>query len=275
MNFTSYRLQNKRAVFLIMLVFITSACVSATKIATYRPQRLPFSTRQVLQHLELQNNQINRVQAIGNFQVESWGESKSFKAIVVLERPASLRMEFLSFIGQPVQFLVCREGKFRFYSPGENKVMTGDATRFNLYRLLGVNLELEKILDILTAAPGLLKGSTFPSMRYLINENNYLLQTGDPKIGEEQMLWVNGENMRPRRYISQQQKQINLEIQWDDYQEINGLQFPNIVEIARPLEATKVKVKFSESSLNRKLEPDLFTLNIPPGTEDIALPGEK
>jgi outer membrane lipoprotein-sorting protein len=52
---------------------------------------------------------------------------------------------------------------------------------------------------------------------------------------------------------------------YDKYQDFNGIQFPMLINIKRPLDEYTLKLQVTKLTLNQALENDQFELKIPPG----------
>ena len=263
---------------LLGLLFWLAACVSSPPPSTLKaasapaPVRPVYSPRQILAHLKQDPPRIKSCRTLAHLEIDSWGRNKDLQAVAVLRSPASIRLEFLSFLGQPWQFVVCHQGKFWFYSPLQGKVMTGAATRFNLYRLLGVNLELEQMLDILLARPALFRHSGAVMIQYLPAQHRYLVRASDPETDREQEIWLSARNLTPQKLIIRQQRQLQMQVQWDDYHLVDSIYFPGSILIERPQEDTRLRISYRESRLNQQLEPQIFTLDLPPQVELVKIP---
>lgn len=54
---------------------------------------------------------------------------------------------------------------------------------------------------------------------------------------------------------------------YDKYQEFNGVQFPTLIDIKRPLDEYELKLQITKLTLNQPLENDQFELKIPAGVK--------
>ena len=59
---------------------------------------------------------------------------------------------------------------------------------------------------------------------------------------------------------------------YDNYQDFNGVQFPMLIDIKRPLEEYELKLQVTKLTINQQLENDQFELKIPPGVKVQQLP---
>lgn len=59
--------------------------------------------------------------------------------------------------------------------------------------------------------------------------------------------------------------EVETSATYDKYQEYNGIQFPTVIDIKRPLEEYALKLQVTKLTLNQPLENDQFELKIPAG----------
>jgi len=59
--------------------------------------------------------------------------------------------------------------------------------------------------------------------------------------------------------------QVATSATYDKYQDFNGIQFPTLIDIKRPLEEYALKLQVTKLTMNQSLENDQFELKVPPG----------
>jgi outer membrane lipoprotein-sorting protein len=59
--------------------------------------------------------------------------------------------------------------------------------------------------------------------------------------------------------------EVETSATYDNYQEFNGIQFPMLINIRRPLDEYALKLQVTKLTINQPLENDQFELKIPPG----------
>ena len=59
--------------------------------------------------------------------------------------------------------------------------------------------------------------------------------------------------------------QVVTSAMYDKYQDFNGIQFPMLIDIRRPLDEYELKLQVTKVTLNQPLANDQFELKIPPG----------
>jgi outer membrane lipoprotein-sorting protein len=59
--------------------------------------------------------------------------------------------------------------------------------------------------------------------------------------------------------------QVETSATYDKYQDFDGIQFPTVIDIRRPLDEYELKLQITKLTLNQPLEDDQFELKIPEG----------
>jgi len=59
--------------------------------------------------------------------------------------------------------------------------------------------------------------------------------------------------------------QVATSATYDKYQDFNGIQFPTLIDIKRPLEEYELKLQVTKLTMNQPLENDQFELKVPAG----------
>jgi outer membrane lipoprotein-sorting protein len=65
--------------------------------------------------------------------------------------------------------------------------------------------------------------------------------------------------------IYNEKGQIETQATYEKYQEFDGIQFPTLITIQRPLDEYELRLQVTKLTLNQPLENDQFELKIPPG----------
>jgi outer membrane lipoprotein-sorting protein len=66
--------------------------------------------------------------------------------------------------------------------------------------------------------------------------------------------------------------QIETSATYDKYQEYNGIQFPTLINITRPLEEYALKLQITKLTLNQPFDNDQFELKVPAGVKVQQMP---
>jgi outer membrane lipoprotein-sorting protein len=109
-----------------------------------------------------------------------------------------------------------------------------------------------------------------PHRKFAIEEPDYDLAILKRKSGNmmqlERLVHFSRVTMLPfQQDIYDEKGEVVTEATYDKYQAFNGIQFPTVIDIRRPLDEYALKVVVTKLTLNAPLANDQFELKIPPG----------
>lgn len=206
----------------------------------------------------------------------------SFKGYIFVRKPRDLRVILvLPVLGSQAMDMVSDGKQFTLVIPPRNRAIEGsnEVTKPSKNGL--ENLRPAVFFDSLLV-PGVADDefvSLTESTRVLapqekhkaaIEEPDYDLAVLKRKTGNmmqlERLVHLSRVNLLPfRQDIYDASGQVVTEATYDKYQDFNGIQFPTVINIVRPLDEYALKVEITKLTLNQKLEDDQFELKIPPG----------
>jgi outer membrane lipoprotein-sorting protein len=113
--------------------------------------------------------------------------------------------------------------------------------------------------------------------RPAIEEPDYNMAVLKRKSGNmmqlERLIHISRVTMLPfQQDIYDDSGQVVTEATYDKYESFNGLEFPTLIDIRRPLDEYSLKLEVTKLMLNQKLENDQFELKIPAGVTVQQMP---
>ncbi len=214
---------------------------------------------------------VSSLKAEAKVSVKTPRQSGSAGEFVAVQRPASLHLETLNFFGKPVAVLASDGERFSLYSEQDASFTTGPASPANVSRLLPFTLDPREAVELLLGQAPILAGAE-ARLEIDAGEGAYRLTLTRGAV--EQRLWVATEDLRPLR--SQIRGASAYDLALSDYQEFGGLVFPTRLDL-RTVDASgrpsgiEVTLRYKDLELNPALEPELFTLEAPPGTRRVEV----
>lgn len=186
--------------------------------------------------------------------LESPSGGSTARQILLVERPARLRVEVLGLLGQRVAILTTDGRHYDLYRSGSSALERGQMRPSILWEVAGVPLTPEAAVRLLLAAPPPPRDGRPPSA------------LGDAK-GGIQLRWPTAAlefdaRGRLRRYqlLRPGVAAPLLDVRFDDYAEVDGKSFPHRLHLVFPSSATRVDVSYQSVELNPPLSPELFEL---------------
>jgi len=206
----------------------------------------------------------------------------SFRGYIFVRKPRDLRVILqLPVIGSRALDMVSNGDTFKLLIPPKNKAITGTNEVTNPSKNGLENLRPKVFFDSLLV-PGVgpneyvsLNESTriMPSpdkKRVAIEEPDYDLTISKVKNGNvlqtTRVLHISRVDMLPfQQDIYDEQGRVVTSTTYEKYQEVNGVMFPMLIRMSRPLDEYALKVDVTKLTMNGPFEDDQFELKIPSG----------
>ncbi|HSU18925.1 MAG TPA: DUF4292 domain-containing protein [Acidobacteriaceae bacterium] len=206
----------------------------------------------------------------------------SFKGYIFVRKPRDLRVILqLPVLGSQALDMVSDGQRFTLLIPPRSKAIEGSNTvskpsknglenlRPGVFfdSLLVPGVSPEEFVS-LTEATRLLASQE--KHRPTIEEPDYDLAVLKQKQGNtlrlERIVHISRVTMLPfQQDIYDVEGRVVTRATYERYETFNGIQFPTLINISRPIDEYALKVDVTKLTLNQKLEDDQFELKIPPG----------
>lgn len=221
------------------------------------PMEIPaFASTQltdIAQELKRREQQLQTVQGVCQLNMESAEKRGNFSGVLLVQRPDRFRLVgYRSLIGSTTILDILLEGaQLSLYLPSENKVFRGSSTQS---RFLNGN-------EMMTSFFG------FENRTFLLLEETetvYLFALLTPERKFQQTLKVQKKSlMIQEQTFYDANGNVNLYIQYRNYQKIGELYWPYEVDIVQFQPSHTLRIRFKEVELNVVLQPEAFLQEIP------------
>jgi hypothetical protein len=96
------------------------------------------------------------------------------------------------------------------------------------------------------------------------------LASSEPQLLEK--LWIDRTNLDvSRKQIFGREGRLETDVEYQDYHHEDGIPYPKIIVIHRPIEDFSVKLTLLQTTMNEKLDAEIFELPRPEGSELVQL----
>jgi hypothetical protein len=208
-------------------------------------------------------------------------EIPSFAGYIILRKPLDLRVLLLVPVVRSRALDMVSDGQnFKLLIPPKNRAIIGpDAAAPTTTGLESLRPNI--IRDALLIPPvgpndfvALSKSSRImPSetkKHETIEEPDYdltiLRQKNGHVLERARVIHIGRADLLPyRQEIYDDSGRIMTLVTYDKYTKINGISFPMLINISRPIDEYTLRIDMSKVMLNQKLEDDQFALTIPEG----------
>lgn len=183
------------------------------------------------------------------------------KQVVVIERPARMRVEVLGLLGQRVAVLATDGERYELYRAETGRIETGEVTSGILWQVAGVPLSPRQAVNVLLGAPAAPAGGAGRLEAAGLEDGGVRieLRAGEgPPLRRALTFDAQG---RLRRWVLRDDDETTLlEIRYDDYRELAGGPFAHRVAVDFPASEARAEVSFQSVELNPTLPEGIFRL---------------
>ena len=183
-------------------------------------------------------------------------------AVMDAEAPDRVRLESLSFFGDPLAVLSSDGHQFALHDVKRNEFIQGEASAENVSRLLPLRLPPEELVSLVLGVPPL--PANAQPLELTVNEKDrgYELTVSDG--GQTEVLLIDTLSLRPKRVdIAGRPGLSPYRAEFDDYDD--KLNLPKEVRLIAPDGKSKVELKWREREVNLAIEPEAFVQEVPEG----------
>jgi hypothetical protein len=93
------------------------------------------------------------LRTLAEIRIERRGERQQFTGVLLARAPASVRLEALSPLGQPLLLATIHEGRLTVYDAAANSALVGPATSETAARLLSLPFDPDDLVGVLAGRP--------------------------------------------------------------------------------------------------------------------------
>lgn len=206
---------------------------------------------------------------------------------VLVRKPEMLRMKGLVPVVRSTLFDMVSNGKaFALSIPPQNKFIVGSnaigkpslQTLENLRPQAVMDALLQKDIDFQTEKAVLEQGMETvkdPKTHKDVEQQDYELivirHEGDDWYLSRRIFFNRIDLLPHRQLIYDIQGQVATDATYENFSKYEGVLFPSIVRIERPIENYSIQLSITKLTLNQPLKDDQFALTQPPGAKLINL----
>jgi hypothetical protein len=188
-----------------------------------------------------------------------------------VKKPASLRIEALTPLGDPAAVLVAHEGRFAMLDLRNNVFYRGPSTPENLSRLLPAPLRDDELVSLVLGGIPELPGAVPVAVRRDGGEVRLILSTA-PRAGDANALTQEVQLAEDLRVLEVRriaaggpQPRLLWSVRLDDHDGSSGQQVPRLLHLAVPDRRTEVDLHLRDLLVGRPPPSRAFALLPPPG----------
>jgi hypothetical protein len=248
---------SRRAFALVALLLLVVGCQSLPTATPLPPGDL--RPQAYLRDLAARGAERRALRGVAKVALEGPGGASRSRQILVLERPARMRVEVQGFLNQLVAVLVSDGERFELFRAEDRSVEQGDVHPGILYQVAGIPLRPEAVVEVLLGAPDL-GPRALPGPAALLSDGDVrvdLVEEGG--VGLRRLRFDAEANLRQLDVLTDD-GQLAWRVRFEDYRRVGELSFAHDVALDFPLAEARAEVSFQQVELNPELPPDVFGL---------------
>lgn len=193
--------------------------------------------------------------------------SGSASQFVLAEAPDRLRLELLSFFGQPVAVLASDGRYFQLHDLENGEFTAGPATPGNISRLLPLQMEPAELVSLLLGEVPLLAEARPAALRLDERARAYVLELRGAQAHGRfpvQEIGLEPATLRPLWTVLPQRAGLDrYRVAFHDFE--GELDLPRRLSLSVEDGKESLGMRWTERELNPEIDPELFRLEPPPG----------
>lgn len=280
-----WRIRRLSPLLILLLLLVESACAHKRPI-DLGPFGLIDDPQIALDSLVERRAQLRSVSGEARLSAKTKQGSGSLGQFVLAQAPDQLRLESISFFGQPVAVLTANGDFFQLHDLEHGRFFIGEATAENVSLLLPVQIPPEELVSLLLGLPPLLTQAKALSIKLDETERVYVLELegaeasrtgGRNPLKVRQKLGLEPATLRP--------VWIEMPARWElssygvifsDYESTESRDLPKRITLVSLEDSEqRLELRYREREFDEEIEAEAFVQEVPPGAEILILDRER
>lgn len=207
-----------------------------------------------LERARLDGEARRTLRALGSLKVAARRGGGRVKQVILVERPARLRLESLDFLGQSRSVLVTDGRRYMFFDGQERR--NGTLGPKTLLDLMGLDLDPLEAVRALLAAPG---ASDVPVTRVFARGEERIVEQGSRR------LYFTAHGELAAFEVRTPSGEIRWRAEYRSWREVPGGRYPQTLHLSFPASELHAEIELREVELNAELDPLLFRVTFEEG----------
>jgi outer membrane lipoprotein-sorting protein len=286
-----------RGIFLLALIVPLCGCLFHSRRVERQVSDVPLraaTQQELIEKIDDQAAKVKTLQATVDIDTSVGGakkgkitDYKEIRGYILVRKPAMLRMIGLMPIVRNKAFDMVSDGKeFKIWIPGKNRYFIGRNDVENMtpksplesirpqdiYEALLIHsVDPEKEIAVLENG----FETVLDSKRHRVDQPDYeIVVIRQGKQGwylNRKVVFSRTDLMPHRQLIYGEDGALQTEAHYEQYEDHDGVLFPRVIEILRPLEEYDITLSMVKVETNKRLTDDQFQLPVPTGAEVVRL----
>jgi uncharacterized protein DUF4292 len=248
---------------LAVLLFGLGACTTVAPPAAPKPPVPQWEPDKLTASLKQRAEKFRSLRALAQIDYAGPEGKHGFEEAVIVQRPDSVRLETLTFLGAILIF-TANDKEMLGYHPREGVFVRAQPAKENLRRYTQISLDLREVTLLLLGLPPIDANASGKQ------EGNTLVFSSNGR--KRDVLTFDSPEPVPTRWERfNDNGQVELSAQFNDYVATSSGLFPQTVMSEAPLQKKKLSIRYKEPEFNGSIPPELFTQQIPAHAKEVPI----
>lgn len=253
-----------------LLIFFLSFLSSCASLWPERVPREILSPSDLFQRVQARNLHIQSIRVVARVTIKLGEDRFRLEELIIVKKPASLRVEALSLIGHPLLYFTTDGEVFEILIPGENRFYRGASSLNHLSNFFPFSREIGEIIPLMVGEMSWADDEHLTAY-YSQREKLYVVKE-DISEGPRRVFWINPFHFALVRAAElNHQQNPQWEVLFSNFRKRDGIAFPTDIEFRSPSSGSKMKMHLLEWQINPSLGKRTFRLDVPKGVEMIEM----
>ena len=258
------KLLSSRLACLLVLPFCgLMACQTVPEPPKEHMGETSVSPKIIIQALKKRQHEVRNLRSYVKTTIERKNFKQTVLQIILAQEHHSIRLDTLNLFKRPVGVFIHNENNTLLYLPEENKLYSGWKVWDIMQKMLGTVIDFSEYISVFTGSIPRLEQLDFLTIKLDPGKNFYIIEAVDPNINEKIHIDMDARTLLPVRMIKKTYDRITYIAEWQNYEAVDGRQFPHVVVISRPSRGESLVMKYSDPLINKGVPVDGFELAIP------------
>jgi outer membrane lipoprotein-sorting protein len=250
----------------VLLCFLAGALTACGTLPPPKPVEPPaqFLTLDEISHqLTTRQAGIRNVKSMVKSAIKTPKNNHNLKQVLLIDGETSLRLDTLSLFGQPVGVLISDQTQILLYDTKSNKLYRNREVWDIMIQTFGTVFDFREHISVFSGKIPRFASLNLKGVRWDSKTGNYHIAAVDSDRNDSLEIEVEPKTILPVRFVKWKDGKRVYIVQWEDYQKVEGLLFPHIITVQRPLIGDELVMKFDNPLINQGVPEDAFQLNVP------------
>jgi hypothetical protein len=199
------------------------------------------------------------LRAVARLALDGPGGSASARQILLVERPARLRVEVLGLLDQTVAVLTTDGARYQLYRAQDRSITQGPVAPSLLWQVAGLAVTPEEAVALLLGAPSLPADARLAGGTYPVSGGARLVVGRPGEAARLRLVFDAAGRLTGWARLDPAGTPLQ-EARWSDYRALGDGVFPYEVEIVDHVSGTRAEIHYQQVELDPELPAALFEL---------------